>query len=144
MPLVLTTSGSLVLARGSGTIEASDAALVTDAIDACVARRQKFLVVADTLGIDAVAPAARRHVGEHRNRHKLLAADLDLGIVVALRSPIVRGALTAIGWISGAFANLRTVEHRAELASIVRAVYGEKHVPLRQDDEAALTAFVGR
>lgn len=138
----LQTSGSLLLARGEGRIEASDAARVTGAIDARIAQRGRFLVVVDALGIQAVEAAARRHVGDHRNRQKHVAADLDLGMVVALRSPVVRGALTAIGWLSGAFGDLRTVERRAELGPLVRALCREKNAPLDAADEAVLAAFV--
>lgn len=124
MGLALDTSGCLILVEASGTLDTAALEQLTGAIDARVARGQRFLVVGDALAVDGIDAAARRFVGEHRKRLVQRATALDLGLVLALRSPVVRGAVTAISWLGGEYANLRTVEHRAELAGVAGEILG--------------------
>jgi hypothetical protein len=142
VPLQVTRSGVLVLARGSGVLETSDVSMLTDAIDARVAMGAPFLVVGDALSVESVSPAARRFLGDHRNAKQSQVGALDLGLVLALRSPVVRGAMTAISWFSGAFADLRTVDRRTELAVVARAVLVTKQTAIAAIDDAALERFV--
>ena len=142
MPLIVTRSESLVFARGDGMLETVDVAQLTNAIDERVAEEKAFLVVADALGVQGISAPARRFVGEHRNAKLRAAGHLDLGLVLALRSPVVRGAMTAISWFSGSFADLRTVETRLELGALTREIHREKGLALSKNEETALDAFV--
>ena len=73
-----------------------------------------------------------------------MVSKLDLGLVLAIGSPVVRGAMTAISWFSGDFANLRSVDSRRELARAAREVLSGHGVPLGPTSDAALEAFVRR
>ena len=140
--MMVTRSGSLVLARGEGMLDTPDVAQLTGAIDARLSERRPFLVVGDALAVQGLTAPARRHLGEHRKAKMRSVSHLDLGLVVAVRSPIVRGAMTAISWLSGAFADLRMVELRSELAVTAREMHRSRSIPLSAADEAALEAFV--
>jgi len=140
--IVVTRSGSLVLAHGEGMLDTADVAKLTGAIDARLAEQRPFLVVGDALAVQGLTAPARRFLGEHRQAKMRSALHLDLGLVVAVRSPIVRGAMTAISWLSGAFADLRTAERRTELGAIAREMHRSRSLSLSATDEAALDAFV--
>ena len=142
MAIVVTRSGSLVLARGEGTLDTADVAQLTGAIDARLSEQRPFLVVGDALAVQGLTAPARRFLGEHRKAKMRSVAHLDLGLVVAVRSPIVRGAMTAVSWLSGAFADLRMVEHRSELGAIAREMHRARSISLSATDGAALDSFV--
>lgn len=141
MPTRIEVVPPLVLLEARGALGAPDAEALTRAIDARIDAGQHFLVVGDLLHAGAVDAAARRHLGEHRRRTFDRAAPYDLGLVLALRSPVVRGALTAISWISGAFGELTVVDDRARASEAARRVLAARgqHVPV-----GALDAFTRR
>lgn len=144
MALTLTTSECLILAEASGTVQKPEMAVLTGAIDELIARRERFLVVGDALACDGISAAARQFVGEHRKSHAALVSKLDLGLVLAIGSPVVRGAMTAISWFSGDFANLRSVDSRRDLGRAAREVLSHHDVRLGSTGDAALEAFVRR
>jgi len=130
------TRGGVVLARADGALRRSDLERLTAAIDEQIAARERFIVLADALAVTGVDAAARQFVGEHRKRHLGTVEKYDLGLVLALHSPIVRGAITAISWFSGRFANLRIVESRSELVRVARQVLTDASVALSPEHPA--------
>lgn len=134
-------AGPLVMARGRGALGASDVVALTDRIDEQLARRSRFLVVVDATAVTGVDAGARKHFGEHRSRHANAAASLDLGLVLAVRSPVVRGALTAIAWVGGSFANLRAVQSATESVRVARAVLVEAGIELPAAVQSELERF---
>ncbi len=142
--ITVTSHGCVVLARADGVLKRRDVEVLTTAIDAQIEARTRFLVLANALAVTGVEPAARQFVGEHRKRHVGAVEPYDLGLVLAVRSPIVRGAITAISWFSGAFANLRMVESPGELVRVGRRVLSEAGVAVSPSIEEALEAFASR
>lgn len=131
----------VILARAEGALRRSDLEHLTRAIDAQIATRERFIVMADALAVTGIDAAARQFVGEHRKRHAGRVEKYDLGLVLALRSPIVRGAITAISWFSGSFANLRMVESTGELVRVARQVISEADLALSPETQQAIEAF---
>lgn len=134
----------VVLACAEGALRRSDLERLTDAIDEQIAARHRFIVMADALAVTGIDAAARQFVGEHRKRHTGVVEQYDLGLVLALRSPIVRGALTAISWFSGSFENLKTVERPSEVARVGRQVLSEAGITLSPATQEAIEAFGAR
>jgi hypothetical protein len=134
----------VVLARAEGELRRSDLERLTNAIDERIAARDRFIVLADALAVTGIEAAARQHVGEHRKRHTGVVEKYDLGLVIALRSPIVRGAITAISWFSGSFDNLKSVESPSEVVRVGRQVLSDAEVTLSPATQEAIEAFGAR
>ena len=97
MGVTIRTLAPVVLAEATGTVDRPEMQQLTDAIDGFITRRERFLVVVDVLAAAGITAAARKAVGQHRKRLRGVAEPFDMGLLLAIRSPVIRGALTALG-----------------------------------------------
>ncbi len=141
MTVTIRTLAPVVLAEATGPVDRAEMQQLTDAIDAFIARRERFLVVVDVLDASGISAAARQAAGQHRARHRGKAEPLDMGLLLAVRSPVIRGALTAISWLSGELDGLRVVDSRRELSRVARDVLAKERVHPSDDLASALLAL---
>ncbi|MBN8614252.1 MAG: hypothetical protein J0L92_26875 [Deltaproteobacteria bacterium] len=135
MTVTIRTLAPVILAEATGAVDRPEMQQLTEAIDRFVTRRERFLVVVDVLEVSGITAAARQLAGQHRKGHRGKAEPLDMGLLLAVRSPVIRGALTAISWVSGELDGLRTVESRRELSRVAREILAKEGV--RPSDELA-------
>jgi hypothetical protein len=91
----------LVLMTARQVLTASDADEVYDQFRAFLRRRSKFVTVTDVRAVNEMPDAlTRKRLGEGSARFMADAKPYALGSAIVLESAIVRGALTAIQWIS--------------------------------------------
>lgn len=141
MTVSVRTLAPVVLVEATGTIDRPEMLLLTGAIDGFIERRERFLVVGDLLEVSGITAAARQLVGQHRERLRGKAEPFDMGLLLALRSPVIRGALTAISWVSGELDGLHTVENRRELSRLARELLAKESAPTSEELTSALLAL---
>jgi hypothetical protein len=133
--------GPLILVRAVGALEVDEVAQLTSAVEGFVVRRAPFLIVIDGMAATGVSAAARKHLGEHRRDHLARGPQLEIGLVLATSSGLIRGVATAVSWISGSLDTLRVVEDRAALAPRARQMLTHREVSLDAVASGALDAF---
>jgi len=62
-------------------------------------KREIYANIVDLTRCGIVLPVERQFIGDSFNEHREIYRQYLAGVVVILRSQVVRGALTAIGWI---------------------------------------------
>lgn len=70
-----------------------------DVLHAFADKRQIYANIVDLTQCGSLLPVERQFIGDSFNEHRELYRQYLAGVAVILRSPVVRGALTAIGWI---------------------------------------------
>ncbi|HEY5961766.1 MAG TPA: hypothetical protein VIV60_34645 [Polyangiaceae bacterium] len=70
-----------------------------EALRAFADKRQVYANIVDLTQCGILLPVERQFIGDSFNEHRELYRQYLAGVAVILRSPVVRGALTAIGWI---------------------------------------------
>lgn len=143
VPATIRTLEHVILVEGWGPLDKQELHALTGEIDAFLARQERFLVVADLLRADGISAGGRQVVTQHRSRLRGKAETFDLGLVLAVRSPIVRGALTAIAWVSGELEGLRVVESRPELARVGRELLVHHGIAVGVEHRRAFEALAG-
>jgi hypothetical protein len=74
-----------------------------------IARGTPHVLITDTVDSDMPDAAIRAHIAEltkAQNETLAATADLNYGSYVVISNPIIRGALTAIGWLTGGMDNV--------------------------------------
>jgi len=62
-------------------------------------KREVYANILDLTRCGVLLPVERQFIGDNFNAHVEIYKQYLVGVTVILRSPVVRGALTAIGWI---------------------------------------------
>lgn len=70
-----------------------------DALLAFASKRELYANVLDLTRCGVLLPIERQFIGDNFNKHVEIYRQYLVSVAVILRSPIVRGALTAIGWL---------------------------------------------
>ena len=74
-----------------------------------VARKQKFVLVSDASASDRPSPAVRKVFAEAVERTPDSHGEFTLGNIVVISSPLMRGAMTALSWVTTKMAKMDTV-----------------------------------
>jgi hypothetical protein len=99
-----TDNEPVVLIELSGTL--SDAELakmaseVTELLQTQKACHIRAAVVIDFSNASAIAPHQRKTIGEWRREVRELMRHVCVGMAMVVKTPLIRGVLTAIGWFS--------------------------------------------
>lgn len=93
------TSFPLVVAtfRGPVTVEAVEAYFLR--LDACFRRRARFAIVFDIAGVEVPSPSVRKAFTDATGARGPSIARWFAGVAVVLTSAVLRGTVTAFGWI---------------------------------------------
>jgi hypothetical protein len=145
MPIVtLQVESPLLLLRAGQIVEEADALELGRLLDASfIEPEQSALMVFDLLDVRRFEAGARHALGAHRRRHREAIDRFELGVVVLMRSGLVRGAVSAVQWVSGAFKNHRVVTNRAAAQQSVDELCELQRIALGHAAREALTAFLG-
>lgn len=105
MPFRLSTDNEpVVLIELSGTLSdvelAQMASEVTELLRIQMASHVRAAVVIDFSSASAIAPHQRKTVGEWRRDVRELMRHVCVGMAMVVKTPLIRGVLTAIGWFS--------------------------------------------
>jgi hypothetical protein len=105
MPFQLCTDYEpVILIELSGTLSDAELAAmsteVTELLKLQQANRIRAAVVLDFSTASAIAPHQRRAIGEWRRDVRGLMSQVCVGMAMVVKTPLIRGVLTAIGWFS--------------------------------------------
>ncbi len=137
----LEVTGPLVVVTDVGeSFGLDDAERITDALQQFL-QTGRFLILIDGQAVKRFAPEARHHFGAHRRQHEAAVERAELGVIVVSTSTLLRGALAAISWLSGAFRQLHVLATSQEAIERTQSVLREQSVEVTLEMEAALSAF---
>lgn len=81
--------------------EAELSSYLDDFLAKTVAKRQPFVSIVDATQLHAMPSArARRTIADWENRHAEEGSRYNLGVAVISESALIRGAMTALQWLS--------------------------------------------
>lgn len=80
----------------------------TEVVQELVGRGQKFVLINDASDAERPPPAVRKYFAEYAEAGSDEEEALGLATIVVLSSPVMRGALTAVGWVSERAARIDT------------------------------------
>jgi hypothetical protein len=105
MPFQLCTDYEpVILIELSGTLSDAELAAmsteVTELLKLQQATRVRAAVVLDFSTASAIAPHQRKAIGEWRRDVRELMSQVCVGMAMVVKTPLIRGVLTAIGWFS--------------------------------------------
>jgi hypothetical protein len=102
MPITLdVTHYPLVITTATGALIDDDYLSYLVALEAAtLARKRAYAHVYDALGAGIMSPTQRKLQADYIVRNKAEIARCNRGTAFALRSPLIRGVLTAVQWMS--------------------------------------------
>ena len=132
----------LVHFRLSGVLDQPDAVAAVDAIQSGIRlseqQERRFVIVADARAVERTTPMFRAPIGEFARRAE--AADFDRLAcrIVITQSRVVRGALTAMRWISVKLKGTRAVSTPAEAVDVLGEVVAEMQLDISEQAQNTL------
>ena len=114
----------LTFARFTGETTMDDAKALADWQDALTERARgdgvKLISLFDARGTTKVTAEVRRELGEWTKRTDANSQEIQPVTVVILDSALVRGAMTAIGWISSSVARTTPAKSIDEAVAVIQ------------------------
>lgn len=97
--------------RGQATLELArwHAEHTQAMLDECIRNNQKYVLVSDASLAERPPPAVRKFFAEFAESGGERQQELALASIIVISSAIMRGALTAVGWVSERAARMDTV-----------------------------------
>ena len=109
-----------------GLLADDDLRFMFSSFDALWKKEQQFFAITDTRFAQNISARQRQMIGEWMKLNKAPMKKSSLGSVVIVESAIIRGALTAIGWLAQTDPPSEYLKNWEEaMASAVRSL--EKH-----------------
>jgi hypothetical protein len=95
------------------------------------ARRERFHIVNDGTRVRSVpTPAERKTIGANTERHEADSRRWIIGSAIAVANPIVRGALTALAWLTPPVYKLTYHSKMVECIDEALATFEKQGVPV--------------
>lgn len=109
----------IVTFEGANTVEASEwfGARYVEVLERAHARSEKVVSISDASRAERPGPEVRRFYAEWMATIPQHLQDTTLGSIAVITNPLMRGAMTAIGWINE---EVRNVESVASLEDGIR------------------------
>jgi hypothetical protein len=120
----------IVLVTPYGNLTDADYETMFKTFDALWRRRERMLSLTDTRKSGNATPKQRQRIGEWLKANADTMERCSLGSVVIVESTLVRGALTAIDWISGSKIRseyVGTWKHAVDKAKEILVKHGLPH-----------------
>ena len=143
MAIEIESVDNLLLVRGEGKdLDLDEAKRFMAALDVFFEERRGFVAIVDARGLSKVPADVRHAIGEHRKSRRADAPDIELGVILITDSIVVRGALTALSWVSGEFNSQHAVSDRVAARAAALEAFAASGLTVPETTRAALERFV--
>lgn len=130
MSLEINTSlWPIVITTPRGEVTDADFQRLFATFDVFWKRGEQFVTISDTSVIGTVSAKQRQMVGEWLKQNRASIEKLSIGAVLVVESALMRGAMTAIGWVSQSPLDMTYVKNWEQATDAALGLLEKSYLP---------------